>query len=295
MNGMRTMALLALVLVAFVSLPARAAGGSGPNVPGSPAAGVPVPVPEAVARRAVEKLRAETLVTPPAAGRSGLLVRRLASLGPSAGPALLDVVRADGGMGLGDDPARRVFVAAAAEALGQARLPEAAPAFRAVLEGPGDDPRIARAAAAGLGRLCGDGEVAYLASLAVPGGRRAAEAVAGLGYCRRRPAAVALVSRLAAAPDADAARALGNLGSSWAWVALGESRRAEGEAIRGEIARALVAALPGSEGELRTELGRAILMVKAPETEALLAAAKAAHPGEAAALDALGERLAKNR
>lgn len=252
------------------------------------AAGAAEPrLPAAKARQAVERLRAETLAKPLSPDRSGNLVRRLAGLGPDAAPALLDVLRADGGLGIADDPARRLFAAAAAEAVGRARLVEAAPVFRSILDGSGDEPRIAHSAAAGLGRLCGDEEVQYLAGLAAPGGRRTAVAVAGLGYCRRGSAADALVARLHAAPDASVSRALGALGSSWAWEALGPERRAEGEEVRAAIARALIAAYPSSEGEARKELERALLMVRAPETTALLTAKRASHPEAAPAIDAL--------
>jgi hypothetical protein len=252
-------------------------------------------VPEAEARRAVERLHAETLARPVSPDLRENLVRRLAVLGPDAAPALLDVLRSDGLLGRTADPARRLFAAAAAEAVGRARLPEAAPVFRAILAGEGDEPRIAYSAAAGLGRLCGDEDVQALAGLAVPGGRRDAVATAGLGYCRRALAADALLARFRAAPDAEAAQALGSLGSSWAWEALGPARRAEGEAIRNGIGRALAAALPGARDEARVELVRALLVVDAPETTAALAAEKARHPEAAPAIDDVTRRLEKPR
>lgn len=260
------------------------------------AAGAAEPrLPAAKARQAVERLRAETLARPVPTDRRGALVHRLAGLGVDAAPALLEVLSADGGLGLADDPARRLFAAAAAEAVGQLRFPEAAPVFRAILDGRGDDPRIAHSAAAGLGRLCGDEEVRYLADLAAPFGRRSAVAVTGLGYCRRGPAADALVSRLRAAPDAGVARALGSLGSSWAWEAFGSARRAEGEMLRAGIARALIAAYPSSEGETRKELERALIVVRAPETVTLLATQKASHPEVSSAIDALIGRFEKGQ
>jgi hypothetical protein len=139
-------------------------------------------------------------------------------------------------------------------------------------------PHLVGAAGRGLGKLCGDAELSVLVAHAADRGVTREAAIEGLGECRRIEAARELASLLdAAKTDADAAsvaKALGTLGSSWAWATLGAGAEKEGLAVREVVARALVPAFVARTGATRSRIGKSIAMVDHPDLPALLGHAR---------------------
>lgn len=184
------------------------------------------------------------------------------------------------------------------EAAGAIRDPRSGPVLKAIFEGGNHDEVVMRAAGEALGRLCGDAELATLTKHAIASDPRRDASIRGLGECKRVEAAKHLASLLAAAPDNDAANrvahALGLLGSSWAWKALGDGAAPTGLAVREIAARALVIALPKHDGAARGRIAKAMVMVDHPILPALLTAARAsATPEVAAVIDTVRPRLGK--
>src|SRR5690349_4656720 len=93
-------------------------------------------------------------------------------------------------------------------------------------------PEIVRAAAGALGRLGGEQDFALLIMHAKEGDPRFLPAIEGLGYVWRIESAKHLAALLASSSDDAAleeiADALGTVGSSWGWRALGPKYQAEG-------------------------------------------------------------------
>ena len=194
---------------------------------------------------------------------------------------------------------REAVTVAMLESLRTLKDRRASPVLRGLLEGTEENPAIVKAAAQSLGALCGDDEVAFLRGHAEQPGRRQLPALSGLGYCRRAASAEVVVSVLGGATRDDvlasSAEAAGWLGSAWAWEALGPERRAEGDALRKEIAAALVKAWAAHPGKGRKAIGHALLMVEHPGTDALLAGVAAKGDVEARLLRArLTRSLARN-
>lgn len=171
------------------------------------------------------------------------------------------------------------------EAVGLLRDPRSGPVLTAALEGGSKEPAVLRAAAVALGRLCGDAELATLTRHTSAADALRPSAIEGLGECRRAESANHLAGLLASAKDDAAAepiaRALGVLGSSWAWKAMGAPAAARGLAVREIAARALVSAYAKRGVAARGELGRAVVMVDHPLTPELLKGAAATASPEA--------------
>lgn len=173
------------------------------------------------------------------------------------------------------------------EALGTLRDPRARQVFERSL---GDDTGhflVQRAAAEGLAQL---GDFALLRSFI---GRDAV--VAGIGALRRPEVAQLLRAELAKQPSAARAKllvkALGDVGNAWAWKTLPD-RELE-QATRNAAAEALVEAFTGHDGEVRQAAAKALLMVDALATPALIAQAKASGH-RVAELEDLQLRLLRN-
>ena len=153
------------------------------------------------------------------------------------------------------------------EAVGFLRDARSGPVLRAAFESAGPD-EVAHAAAKALGRRCDDAAYGTLvAHLSQP--KRGA-AIMGLGECRRLDSAEQLTKLLdkAGEPTETAAigHALGMLGSSWAWHAMGPEAAAEGEVVRAHVAEALIGALLAHADNARPVLARALVMVEHPST-----------------------------
>jgi hypothetical protein len=226
--------------------------------------------------------------------RRAHLARALKAFGKGGLYPLLDLITAPDV--LAAPPATRdPLLVAGLEAIGKLRDRRALPVVRGLFEAGETSPGVARAAAQAIGQLGGTDDAAYLAARALPGDSREDAALYGLGYCRLTPAAQHLEARLAARPPTETVRtiadAMAQLGSSWAWEALGPSRAAEGDALRAGLAATLVAALPHYQGPARDAIEDALLVVAHPSTPNRLAALrKHADPSLAAALQALEHR-----
>jgi hypothetical protein len=172
------------------------------------------------------------------------------------------------------DAQRQALGAGMLEALGVLRDARAATVLRAAFL-RSRSRAVVQAAALGLGRLCDDASFALLTERASGSGVRARSAVAGLGQCRRLESAerlAALLEDAQSSPEAAAAaQALGHVGSSWAWRALGRARDAEALAAREVAARALLRGYARAPAATRPVLGRALAMVEHQATRRLAA------------------------
>lgn len=166
------------------------------------------------------------------------------------------------------------------EAVGVIRDARSAPVLKAIFDGPVQDGAVMRAAGEALGRLCGDAELGTLIKHAGAADPRRDAAIRGLGHCKRIESAKHLAGALAVAPDAatagEVAAALGLVGSSWAWKALGPSAEATGLAVREVAARALVGAVGRHDSATRARVAKAMVMVDHPVLPGLLTTARAA-------------------
>ncbi|MDI3283032.1 hypothetical protein [Polyangium sp. 15x6] len=182
------------------------------------------------------------------------------------------------------------------EAVGALRDGRAAPVLFAIIDTTEMDTDLVRAAASALGKLGTDAAARKLVGMAKKEGPKQKGVLAGMGDCRRLVVAEALASTLRAHPDAETAilvaRSLGDVGSAWAWKTPIIAASGEEDAVRAAASQALVDSYLRYEGEARTAITKAVLMVDHPSTPALVEAAKrSARPGDQAALDALLERF----
>ncbi len=193
--------------------------------------------------------------------------------------------------------AQRAWRAGLLEAIGALRDPSARDAIVPFLDDA--DPLVVRAAAEAVGKLGDDESVRVLLPRIAAAGPMQASIVSGVGACRRASIAKAVASVLAARPDAAvakaAARALGDVGSSWAWATKKVPALAEEHEVRAVAAAALVDLFVASTGEVRQAASNALMVVDDPSTPARIEAAKAsASIDTVAALDKLAARFAKN-
>lgn len=231
-----------------------------------------------------------------------LVGRELRALGPSAllpmldalafeAPATQPLTRAE----------KRALVVGLLEAVGVLRDPRSGPVLRAVLDASAGDERVAVAAAEAMGRLCGDAELNALVEHTAEGDALRLAAIQGLGACKRIESAKHLAALLAGASDEAVAQtigaALGSVGSSWAWKAMGPDAEAAGDAVRAVAAKALVQGFVRFAGEqARSRFEKSLGMVEHPAAiEAIDAARPSASVETRAALDALAARLASRK
>jgi hypothetical protein len=182
------------------------------------------------------------------------------------------------------------------EAVGSLRDGHAEPVLVAILNGPEESFEIVRAGASALGKLGTDTAAQKLVALAKQSGPKQKGVLAGMGDCRRTVVAEALADALARAKDAETAalvaRSLGDVGSSWAWKTPIVAASGEEQAVRFAAAKALVASYLRHEGDARSAITKAILIVDHPSTPALVEAQKrGASAADLRALDALAERF----
>lgn len=168
------------------------------------------------------------------------------------------------------------------EAVGELRDARSAPVLEAVFASSAKQPKIARAAAVGLGRLCSDGAAVLLEKHAAKAGALQIAAIAGLGQCRRLSSANQLAALLSASKDAavleETAKSLGSVGSSWAWKAAARAASPPpaglGEQVRAVAAKALVDGFTRVSSEAREPFRNALLMVEHPQTPVWIENAK---------------------
>ncbi|MEA2753342.1 MAG: hypothetical protein QOI41_7485 [Myxococcales bacterium] len=231
-------------------------------------------------------------------------------LGPRALMPMLDLLAFDGRAPSDLTPtARAALRVGLVEAVGIIRDERAVPVLSRIALRE-RDVDMTRASADALGRIgTNDAHAALLAALAsadsaASAGNGSSERVhallAGFGSSRRLDATTLLAKRLggdASRPDAATAKALakalGTAGNAWAWKTL--TNRTDEAAVREIAARALVKAYVTYPGEARTAAMNALLVVDDSHTASLVAEARLnASSDEAAALDALSAKLAKN-
>jgi HEAT repeat protein len=232
-------------------------------------------------------------------GRFAPVVPRLRALGPEALFPLIDAVAFTGG----EHPdiagsAWSTYRAGLLEALGMLRDPRALPVLSLVFASNEDDPLVIKSAAMAIGRLGSDEAVDLLVLAAGASGAKQRAAVLGLGESRRVKAAEALASLGDGASDellSATVSALGQVGNAWAWKTPAVAQSGEEEGTRRIAAAALVRAFVAHPGETRKAAEKALLLVDAKETPALIESAKSgASPESSAALDALAVHMAKN-
>ncbi len=223
-------------------------------------------IPEVFAR--VEALRAKFIANPPPYERRGEVARAMKALGQEGLMPLLALITNEEALRQVPPPTREIVLTSAIEAVGVLRDARTAAVMQAILDGQEANPAIARAAAESLGRLADDRSLSYLVARAVAKNPRERAAIAGLAYARRPLAVSALAARLEERPESGTAEkiadAMGFLGSSWAWTALGPAQAEQGLALRLKLSNALCAAYPAYPGPTREAIGRALLMIDHP-------------------------------
>ncbi len=197
------------------------------------------------------------------------------------------------------DTAWSAWRAGLIEAVGSLRDPRAAPVLLAVLRSGETNFLVVRAAAAAYGKLGTDDVASELVRLSRVSGPRQAAILAGMGHCRRASVANELARVLARRPAPETAtlvaRALGDVGSAWAWETSSLSSNPEGPTVRAMAAQILLDAYLSYDGDVRRTAAKALMVVHAPSTSALVSAARStARPDQLLALDELEQMLADN-
>ncbi|MBW2523083.1 MAG: hypothetical protein JRI23_02855 [Deltaproteobacteria bacterium] len=185
------------------------------------------------------------------------------------------------------------------EAVGALRDPRAEPVLLALVETPPAEPKLHRAAAVAFAKL----STRPVARRLIRHARRDAPArriaLAALGHCRVDEAARFLADELGNAPagrDAPVlARALGDVGSDWAWQSPALASREDRLVVRATAARALVGSFATAGDRARRMITKAVLVVNHPDTPAMLRdAQREATPEGRAALDRLRQRFERS-
>jgi len=226
--------------------------------------------------------------------------RELRALGPAALLPMLEALAFDAPPGSRTEAESDAFAVGLLEAIGHLRDARSGPVVRAVLESAPKSAEVMRAAAEAVGKLCSDADLALLTKHTKPGDKMRDPATLGLGECRRPEAASTLASLMASAPD-DAsaevtAKALGTIGSSWAWKAMGPgAHQPTGAEVRALAARALVDGFVKQKGQSRNRIAKSLTMLEETSTPKLIANARASADSEtAAALDVLARRVQRS-
>jgi HEAT repeat protein len=185
------------------------------------------------------------------------------------------------------------------DALGMLRDPRAESVLVAILDGPGTEFHVVRAAAAALGRLGSDTAAQKLVTMANVTGAKQMAVLAGMGECRRQSIALALSAAAIATKDAATAKviahSLGDVGSAWAWKTSIVAASGEESPVRAIAAKALLGVFVAHDDDVRKTASNALMVVDDPSTPALIEAArKGASPELTAALDTLAQRFVKN-
>ncbi len=227
-----------------------------------------------------------------------MVSRELRQLGNEALLPMLEVLAFDAPSLAGaTDLEREVYVTGLFDAVGRIRDGRAAPVLHAALSAtqPG---WLHRASAEAMGRLCDAASLERL-RVGLADAVRRTSAISGLGQCRSVAAAKLLADELDATVAAEEARviakALGALGSSWAWQALGPARKADGDKARGIAAAALVRGYVRFGGsDERSAHRQALTLVEHADSARIVSengmSASVAVRGE---LDALAVKIAK--
>jgi hypothetical protein len=185
------------------------------------------------------------------------------------------------------------------EAVGFLRDGRSAPVLTAILDGSETHFELLRSAAGALGKLGTDVAAQKLVTMARQKSDKQLAVLAGMGHCRRLVIANELAAMLLAQPDAATAailaHSLGDVGSAWAWKTPIVKASGEEDPVRSAAAKALIAAYLRYDGEARSSITKAVLMVDHANTLALITALqKSVRPEERALLDELAARFQKS-
>lgn len=185
------------------------------------------------------------------------------------------------------------------EAVGFLRDGRSAPVLTAILDGSDTDFDLIRAAAGALGKLGTDAAAQKLVTMSRQKNSKQLAILAGMGHCRRAAVVNELATALLAQPDAQTAqvvaRALGDIGSAWAWKTPIVQASGEENAVRSVAAKALVASYLRYQDDARSSIGKAVLMVDSPSTLALIEAEKKSQsPERRILLEGLATRFQKS-
>ncbi len=231
--------------------------------------------------------------------------RELTALGPSALLPMLEALAFTTPARPGNNDAERNALAVGLlRATGKLRDARSAPVFKAVLEGSSTDPHVLRAAAEGLGILCGKADLATLKKHTGEQDPLKIAAIHGLGQCRTLESAVEsakhLASLLASTQDTDTAEAvahaLGSIGSPSAWASLGPAAETTGQSVRAIAADALFQGFVSRQDSARLRIQKSILIISPPDADERIQRARGQAPADSLkALDALQRQLNRRR
>ncbi len=181
------------------------------------------------------------------------------------------------------------------EAVGGLRDARSRPVLHAAFVNKSLRPEVLGAVGRALGRLGGDPELQLLTQHAVSGDPLEMPAIMGLGELRRVESAQHLAKQLTSTKSEAVAKAiadaLGMLGSSWAWRALGPAKEKTGLAVREICARALATTIAKRSKQTRAAAGDSMLMVEHPDSLAILRSVRPASGSGAKAIDRVIDRL----
>ena len=210
-------------------------------------------------------------------GRYPVIGPVLHALGPDGLFPMLEAIALDSPPpGQLSDDTWTAWRAALLESVGSLRDQRSTPVLEAVLNGPNNEYMIVQAAAGAYGKLETDAAAARLIAMSREGAKHTA-VLSSMGNCRRTVIAQRLAEALAATNDVSTAKllahSLGDVGSAWAWNT-GVSHPDEQDSVRSIAASALITAVARHEGEARSKLVSAVLMVDHPSTQSLIEQAK---------------------
>ena len=233
-------------------------------------------------------------------GRFATITRQLNSLGKDALYPMLEMLalRAPT-LGTPRSSAKTALRVSLIEAVGMLRDPAAIPILDVIVDQESEF-WTRRAAVEALGRIGTDKSAKKLAQLAAKPGKARRAVLAGIGGCRRAVCVkgVAIATRSSNLSDVHLAlRALGDMGSSWAWTTPAVRKSGEESTVRGTAARALIEAFAKHHRNkrLRIEIIKSLYMVDDPSAETLVEAQKSgASSALVRALDELKAKLRQN-
>jgi hypothetical protein len=185
-------------------------------------------------------------------------------------------------------------------AVGHLKDSRSVPVLAAILEDQSMSNDDAFAAASALGMVCDAAAAKVLDAQAQSGSKVRTAALAGLGECRKLESSKTLAAALRGATDDTtrnaAIRALGTLGSSWAWAAMARTDKSAaqtGVKVRNEASDALIETYL-STPTVRSEAKLAILTVEAPTAlERIRSAKKGQNAETVSGLEAIEKALEK--
>jgi len=256
--------------------------------------------PESFAKVAQFTTSADSMFAKRRGGPVAAMGRIFKQMGPEALMPMLEVLAFEAGAVPETEGGRLTLAVGLLEAVGALQDARATPVLDAIVSVDTVNPLLTATAARAYGLLQTDAVAARLVALAQQKSGSHARAVReGMGSCRRTVVAKALAAALEAATDVreqvELARALGDVGNTWAWQTPGVTARSEEAEVKRVAAQALVSAYVARTGDARQAASNALLVVGAAETPAMIGVALArATEEQRTALAELQARLERN-